>query len=306
MSEEPRDEGTALLRDVLHARRLLGHHIEAAHLPLVGTPPTDDVDGVALWSLAHQDRVLSVVRSVISAGEPELAALLLSQVWPLVPAKVDETWCRRLRDCGTGLAGVLPDSVVLSEAFRASAAVFAERGLYRVAEIEGMRDLAIWRKRDERDGLVAALTALVRTYRARDRLHMVMECASEWLHVYLRHKDPVGVAWALGYIGALMLEGDRAESAVDYLARADTAYETLSGTPPRQRAEAMVLWGIALWRTGARSRARSQFSRALTLVVDVDEKAAGRVRALVSTPAAEPVSWSVSEVVHHRERDLDQ
>jgi hypothetical protein len=103
-----------------------------------------------------------------------------------------------------------------------------------------------------------------------------------------------------------MLEVGRVDSAIDYATRAQDAVEALPDAPARQRAEVAVLLGRALWASGAESVARRRFSHALALLVDVDDAAADRVRALLGAPTGTRLPELLMRGSDHPQSKLDQ
>ncbi|WP_158848738.1 tetratricopeptide repeat protein [Saccharothrix deserti] len=224
------------------------------------------------------DRVLTTLHAV--TGEPETAVALLAEVWSAVPADTDQAWLHRLCDVGTELALVLPTSLLLAAAFRRAAQSLRAHGLLRLAAVQGMRELAIHRLRDDDpDATAAALHDLADTYRAQGRPHKVIDCADETLETYHLHHHPIGIAHTLARLGTLMIEVGRHDSAVGYLTRADKAFEHMPDTTGR--AECLVLLGRALWLSGNQTTAHRAFNRALALAIRLDTTTAQRVRHLV-------------------------
>ncbi|MCE6994314.1 tetratricopeptide repeat protein [Saccharothrix sp. S26] len=249
------------------------------------------------WFDAHRDELLPALRDALA--EPEAAVALFADVWPVVPANVDEGWSRELLDVGAQLAAVLPTSLLLATGFRRAAQSLRARGALRLAAVAGMRELAIHRLRDDDpDAAAAALHDLATTYRAQGRLHKVVGCADETLELYLLHDDRPGAARALAHLGALMIEVGRHDSAIKYLTRADRLFEDLAD--PAARARCLPELGRALWLSGNRAEAHRRFNRALALLIGTDDAAAQRVRDLVAELE------SVPEPVQQGHADLDQ
>ncbi|WP_158854521.1 tetratricopeptide repeat protein [Saccharothrix deserti] len=225
------------------------------------------------------DRVLATLHAV--TGEPETAVALLAEVWPAVPADTDQAWIHRLCDVGTGLAAVLPTSLLLATAFRRAARSLRGRGLLRLAAVQGMRELAIHRLRDDDpDATAAALHDLADTYRAQGRPHKVIDCADETLETYLLHHHQAGIAHTLTHLGTLMIEAGRHDSAIGYLTRADKAFEHAPDTAAR--AECLARLGRALWLSDNHTTAHRALNRALALAIGLDTTTADRVRHLVA------------------------
>ncbi|MEU5695907.1 hypothetical protein [Actinosynnema sp. NPDC020468] len=277
-----------LLRLLLHARRALGHAVDAPPGPHPFTGPA------AVWPwFAH--RLDAVAVAVERAGEGEGAAVLLGHLWAVVPPDADEAWCLRLRDRGVVLAGHLPGSAALAEAFRRSAGVFRARGAFRSAELEAMREWEIRDRLGEPRALLDALRWLTALFRDRGRTNRVIDCADQYLKVHLRQDHRLGAAGSLAYLGSLMLETGRPDAAADYADRADRAYREVPDAPADLVAANRELWGRALWAAGQQSAARRQFRRAAE---GLSGSRADRTRALLDvvgdlpppvTPVVEPV-----------------
>ena len=249
------------------------------------------------WFDAHRDELPSALRDAVA--EPEAAVALFADVWPVVPAEVDEAWTREMLDAGAELAAVLPTSLLLAKGFRRAAESLRARGALRLAAVAGMRELAVHRLRDDDpDAAAEALHDLAATYRAQGRLHKVVGCADEALELYLLHDDRPGAARALAHLGSLMIEVGRHDSAIKYLSRADKLHEDLGDQAARARG--LPELGRALWLSGNRAEAHRRFNRALALLIGTDDAAAQRVRDLVAELE------SVPEPVQQGHADLDQ
>ncbi|QQQ77022.1 tetratricopeptide repeat protein [Saccharothrix sp. 6-C] len=268
MSDEPRHEVARLRREL----RTAGHD----------------------WFDAHRDELPAALRAALA--EPEAAVALFADVWPALPADVDETWSRALLDLGAELAAALPTSLLLATGFRRAAVHLRGRGAHRLAAVAGMRELAVHRLRDDDpDAAADALHDLAATYRAQGRLHKVVGCADEVLELYLLHDDRPGAARALAHLGELMIEVGRHDSAIKYLSRADKLFEDSA-----DRARTLASLGRALWLSGDRAVAHRRFNRALALLIGTDDDEAQRVRDLVAGLE------SVAEPVQQGHADLDQ
>jgi tetratricopeptide (TPR) repeat protein len=294
------EDAEQVLRDVLHARRIVGDQIDNDNDPVASDrSPFRSAEDVARWWDAQHDHILSVIESLIADGQPETAAALLSQVWTIVPARAQPRWRGRLHECGTRLATELPTSRVLADVLRYSAQACIQQVDYQDAELDGMRELAIWRSLDDYPGAVDALRRLADTFRLRDRLHRVIDCADQILTWSLRHQDQTGVAGALRNLGLVMVEVGRVDAAIDYLSRARDTLDVLPDVPVVRRAELIAQLGRALWMSGAESLARRRFSEALARVVDVDDAAADQIRTLLGTSAGTALPASVMEGMDH-------
>jgi tetratricopeptide (TPR) repeat protein len=298
--EDVSEHAEQVLRDVLQARRIVEGKIDADESPVV-VPSHISLrtsEDVARWWDAQQDDILALIESLIADGHPDTAVSLLSQVWPIVATQA-RPWPGRLRDCGTRLVDELPTSRVLAQVLRYSAQACRRHEYYQEAELDGMRELAIWRALNDYPGAVNALRHLAETFRSRNRLHRVMDCADQILQWALRQGDELAVAGAFRDLGLLTVEAGRPDEAIGYLTRARDIIDTLPGVPVVRQAELIARLGTAMWLSGARSKARRRFSEALALLVDVDDAAADRIRVLVSTPSDTPLPVSVTEGMNH-------
>lgn len=284
MSEGPGQTVSALLHTMLHDRE----------------------DGTTWFTRNRQD-ILTAARAAVTLDDHRLAARFLAAAWAIVPPDAETAWCDELRDRGHELSTTAPESRELAMVFRNSAAVYLARGDHRFAEAEGLQELAVWRELDEPDEHVAALDALTRTFLARDRLHLAMDCADERLAVHIDHDRHRDIAADLQRLGVLLLLADRPDTAVDYFTRARAAFDDLPDVPARQHAHVRMLLGRALWATTGAAAAKRAFSSALSLVVDVDDRAAERIRALLGTPPGEPLPPSTfDEMVAQGAEHQDQ
>lgn len=176
-----------------------------------------------------------------------------------MPSDVDEARVRRLSDIGAEPAVALPTSRLPARAFRSAARSLRTRNRPRLATADALQDPA-------------------ETYRLQGRLHKVIGCADEALETHLLHRNRPGIARTPAYLGTLMTEAGRHDSAVTYLTRAAQAYDHTPDTDGR--AECLAHLGHALWLSGDQSTAEHTFSRALALVTGTDNTTAHRVRTL--------------------------
>lgn len=284
----------SLLSDLRHASKIVGGRVEADDLGTAGSP-LRTADDVARWFNAYEDDMVALIESTIERGDPDEAASRLSQVWAVAPASLDLDQCRRLRDCGTRLATELPTSRVVARVLQHSAEALRQRGDLPAAELDGMRELAIWRNLDDPDGAIDALRRLSRTFLARERLHHVIDCADEMLTWSSRHQDRCEVPRALRNLGLIMVDAGRLDLASDYLTRAWDSLDSLPDVPASHRVELLTQLGRVHWMAGAESAARRRFSEALAEAVDVDTGLADRLRTLLATLSGAPLPESAME-----------
>jgi tetratricopeptide (TPR) repeat protein len=173
---------------------------------------------------------------------------------------------------------------LLISLLRHSGAYFATVDRRHLTESQWLRALSLARQADDVDTADAISRALAELYREWGRLHKALDVLQNLVH-YRREKgndQPLGVAEALGDLGATLLQANRPADAVDILIAANTVLRDVSRsvTP-----EIVILHGTVLTTLGKACEAQGEpakaarhYSRALALLIDVDERAAQEVR----------------------------
>ncbi|WP_143229588.1 tetratricopeptide repeat protein [Actinophytocola xanthii] len=165
---------------------------------------------------------------------------------------------------------------------RASAS--AATGEWARAELDWLRVLAIAEETGDQRRFEATLPLLGATYQAWGRPHRTVDVLLELATARERDGDPVGHADALAAVGRTLTDALRPDAAIDYLGRAE---KELAGLGDRAATDpavaplhASVLEELARAHVarGTINTARTLLRQALTLVVDLDEEAAERVR----------------------------
>jgi tetratricopeptide (TPR) repeat protein len=124
------------------------------------------------------------------------------------------------------------------------------------------------------------LSALGALYRDWGRLGKALDTYLALADLRRETADPAAVADALAEVGATMHAAGRLTSAQDYFDRAD---EELSEDTSPAHARILEWCGRTRWEQGHHGAARRRWSRALAMLVDVDDEGADRVRALLAT-----------------------
>jgi tetratricopeptide (TPR) repeat protein len=236
------------------------------------------------WLAEHRADILAAIRACDRDGLRRPGTRLAAALWPSAGLVPDPGWWQELARTGEELAIADRDPAALAELLHRSAATFAEHGDRQRAEAQWVRALAIIR----RAGLdpAAVLTALGTLYREWGRLSKALDADLGLVDLRRAEGDPVGTASALTAVAGTMRDAGRLSSAADYLAQADEALTGITASSPQVRtihAQILVSWGSALADQGLPGPARRQWSRALAMLIDVDDTAADQVRTLLAT-----------------------
>jgi tetratricopeptide (TPR) repeat protein len=242
------------------------------------------------WLAGHRAEVLAAVRACDRDGSRELGTRLAVAVWPAAGLVADPKWWEELAEAGETLAIADRDPATLVDLLHGSATTFAEHGDRLLAEQRWVRALAIIRRDGAGDHArgEAVLNALGALYRGWGRLGKALDAYLALVDLRRDLDDPAGTADALAEVGTTMHAAGRLSSATEYFDRADEAMSAVTDAVPATvaaHARILVWCGRVRWEQGEHGAARRQWSRALAMLVDVDEDAANRVRALL---AAEP------------------
>jgi tetratricopeptide (TPR) repeat protein len=241
------------------------------------------------WLADHRADVLAAVREDARGMGIRLAAA----VWPAAGLVPDPRWWAELAEAGEALAIADREPAMLVDLLHGAATTFAEHDDRLRAEERWVRALAITRRDGLRDRGEAVLRALGALYRDWGRLGKALDAYLGLVDLRRDLGDPAGTADALAEVGTTMHAAGRLPSATDYFDRADEAMRAVTDTgtttpaaaPEAATAHARILvWcGRTRWEQGEHGAARRRWSRALALLVDVDEDAANRVRTLLAT-----------------------
>jgi tetratricopeptide (TPR) repeat protein len=260
----------------------LDYHAEALRKPAQ----------VEAWLAAHHAEILAALAASDRPGLRRQGAALALAVWPsAVPP-----WWDELATKAEALAITLRDPPLLTDLLHASAARFAERGEPQRAEEQWVRALAIIRRPEQLEAASrargeAVLTGLSDLYRAEGRLSNALDADLGLVDLRLAAGDPVGIAEAMARVATTMRAAGRPGTAAEYLAQADEAMAALTETGAANQlplhARILIDWGRALWEDDEPDQARRRWSRALAMLIDIDDEAANHVRTLLATAPQE-------------------
>ncbi len=244
-------------------------------------------DRVAAWLAERRAAVVAAVLACDHDGARRLGTRLAAAVWPAAGLVRDPGWWTELAQAGEALAVADRDPAALTDLLCRGAVTFAAHGDRVRAEERLVRALAVAR----REGLpdkVRVLSALGALYRDWGRLSKALDAYLGLVDVRRDAGDLVETAAALAEVGTTMHAAGRVRSAMDYFDQADEVM-TEAGGPVADHARILVWCGRTRWEQGRHGPARHRWSRALAMLVDVDEGEADRVRALLATgPESEP------------------
>jgi tetratricopeptide (TPR) repeat protein len=237
------------------------------------------------WLADHRGEVLAAVLACDRDGERAMGTRLCAVTWPAAGQLDDPRWWSDLAEAGEALAIADRDSATLVDLLDSCAATFAEHGDRLRAEERWVRALAIARRDGRHDRSRTVLTALASLYRDWGRLSKALDAYLGL--VDLHGDDPAGTADALAEVGLTMHAAGRLAAAMDYFDRADEAMAQVADADPSAHARILVWCGRTRWEQSQHGAARRRWSRALAMLVDVDEDAANRVRRLLAADADE-------------------
>jgi tetratricopeptide (TPR) repeat protein len=251
-----------------------------------------DLDGqgsarVGAWLAGHRADVVAGVLACDRDGLRGLGTRLAAAAWPAALLVPDPRWWADLAEAGEAVAIADRDPRALADLLHRAAATFAAHGDRVAAEERWVRALAVLR-RDGVAGQDRVLAALGSLYRDWGRLGKALDAYLGLVDVFRDAGDATGTAAALTEVGTTMHAAGRVRSAMAYFDQADEAMSR-AGTAAAEHARVLVWCGRTRWEQGQHSAARRRWSQALALLVDVDEGAADRVRALLATePSGAP------------------
>lgn len=250
---------------------------------------------VGVWLADHRAEVLAVVRACDRDGLRGMGTRLAAAVWPAARLVRDPRWWEELAEAGEALAIADRDPATLVDLLHSGAATFAEHGDRLRAEERWVRALTVTR----RDAFLhhnrgqAVLSALGALYRSWGRLGKALDAYLGLVDLRRDVGDPARTADALAEVGTTMHAAGRLRSATDYFDQADEVLSPVTeatAAAPETAPEILtdhariLLWcGRTRWEQGQHGAARRRWSRALAMLVDVDDAAANRVRALLAT-----------------------
>jgi tetratricopeptide (TPR) repeat protein len=258
------------------------------------------------WLTRHRAEIMAALRACDRGGLRRYGIALAAAAWSAsIRAKDPELW-DELAAAGEALAIADRDPAGLASLLHSSATVFAEHGDQLRAEAQWVRALAVVRRDadvEHRGVDQAVLSGLGDLYRGWGRLGKALDTDLALVDLQRSAGDAAGIADALAQVAATMRASGRLNSAADYFAQADDALSG-SGGSPEVHARILTSWGRALWDQQHHAAARRRWSKALAMLIDVDDKAADHVRALLASPDEGPLppdyegvsntSWSSS------------
>lgn len=262
----------------------MSEHTRVRELTAAVSLERGEPERVGAWLADHRAEVLAAVRDCDRDGSRGPGARLAAAVWPAARLVPDPRWWEELAEAGEALAIADRDPAALVDLLHSGATTFAEHGDRLRAEERWVRALAVIRRGglDVRGQVV--LSALGNLYREWGRLSKALDAYLGLVDLRREAGDPAGTADALAEVGATMHAAGRLGSAAEYFDRADEVLGQVSGPVlPEVHARVLVWCGRTRWEQQQYDAARRWWSRALAMLVDVDEDAANQVRALLAS-----------------------
>jgi tetratricopeptide (TPR) repeat protein len=236
---------------------------------------------VGAWLAGHRGEVVAAVLACDRDGERGRGTRLAAAVWPAAGRGRDPGWWTELAEAGEALAIADRDPGMLADLLHRSATTFASGGDRLRAEERWVRALAVARRERLPAREQEVLRALGDLYREWGRLSKALDAYLGLVDLRRDAGDPAGTADALATVGATMHAAGRLGSATEYFDRADEVLSEASGAP-EAHARVLVWCGRTRWEQGQHGAARRRWSRALAMLVDVDDAAANEVRDLLA------------------------
>lgn len=239
------------------------------------------------------DELIAVVRGVHRCGQPRLGVDLADATWrsastPTVDKVAPELWSR-LCEAGESCATDTHHPVLLVQLLDHSAEHFAADHHRDLAERQWISAFTVARQAGLDDAADQISRRLAALYREWGRLHKSLDVLQNLVD---RHRanpdsDATDRADALADLGATYLQANRPADAADALIEADGLLrKSHSGAVLRLHGRVLTTLGRAAEAQGEPSTASRHYSRALALLIDVDEQAAQDARACLARASA--------------------
>lgn len=225
--------------------------------------------------------IVAAVREAGRRGLVPPAVELALATWRVIAPARDRGWWRRLAEAGedVAIAGRAPRGLIAL--LSSSGAAYARAGDPTTADDQWRRAFALAQRLGDHDHAAAALRRVGRLRRGTGALGRALTAFFELVRVRTDQGDDLGLVEALTEVGTTMQRAGRPGDAEYFLRR---AWEALPADPPTpaRHAAALVDLGRAWADRGAHATAVRCYSPALAALLDVDEAAAGEVRALLA------------------------
>jgi tetratricopeptide (TPR) repeat protein len=258
----------------------------ARNLLEVITAAAGDTTTLATLAADRHDEIVAALNSTLQRGEPQLAVQLALAAWSLARNVIDPEWRRSLARAGEEAAIASRQPAALAELLVRSAEVYADSGDRKAAERQWVRALAMADDMNDRERFADLLLVLSQLYRDWGRIHKALDVLQELVAERERtDSPPVELAEALAAAGSTMLDAKRPTSAINLLSRADDVIASIDDRDDnisRTHAAILVDLGTAWQEQHSFSTASRIYSRALTMLVDVDDATADLVRTLLA------------------------
>jgi tetratricopeptide (TPR) repeat protein len=234
------------------------------------------------------EEIVAAVRAAGRLDLTELAVDLASAAWAVLAPTPDRRWWRRLAAAGEDAAidGRSPDG--LAEVLHRSCCAFARANDATAADDQWRRAFVVTERLGDHERSAELLRLVAELRSARGALGRAMTVYFEIVALHTTRADHLGAAEALADLAVTMARAGRHDDASHLRRRAASNLPAAGVLPtpaaPRYAAVLSVL-GRAWDDADEPASAMRCYSKALEVLVDVDENAADEIRGLLAAAA---------------------
>lgn len=218
--------------------------------------------------------------SDLAVGLCELVGRLWAATAENAGLRTDPSWLRSLSEAGERAARATENPVLVGALLERAGRACADVGDPVLAESQLVRALTVWQEVNDEGRVESTLRTLIGLFSRSHRWGRALDAGFALLDVHRGRGQIEAAARTLALIADLMVSADRPDAALDYWDQADLAF-TEAKAAPGEHAAVLVAAGRLRWARGDHGPGRAAWHKALALLVDVDDTAAERVRALL-------------------------
>lgn len=261
------------------------HHVLAAQAKRHHTMLRGPTDPAHDHFFARREEIAALLTAAHRHRRHDLVIDLALALWPVAKRIPDPAWYTTLARHGEDAAIAARRPADLATLLHHAAGAFTAIKDYPTAEARWTRARTVWRRLGADDQVRHVHAHLGRLYRDWGRPHRAMDMYLELTMAYHAVHDLPNAADAEVQLGLTMLDAQRPDDAIHHLSQADETLRSIQATHADQavrHASVLETLGRVLHQHGATRAAKDTYSRALAMLIDVDDEAADRVRALLA------------------------